>query len=108
MFFLLITGGLFYLVNGPDATERAVQGFIVNANDLSIVSTFQAGDSQLSNPHDIAVSPDGESVYVVQLDPHRVLKFVHKGMFFYFFNVLFFLYNILCMCDCVFYVFYRS
>lgn len=72
-------GGLFYLVNGPDETDRVVQGFVVNANDLSVVSTFQAGDAQLSNPHDIAVSPDGESVYVVQLDPHRVLKFVHKG-----------------------------
>lgn len=77
---LLFSGGLFYIVNGPSLNEIVVQGFVVDANTLNIVSTFQAGNAPLSNPHDVAVSPDGESVYVVQLDPHRALKFVHKGV----------------------------
>lgn len=74
-------GGLFYIVNGPPfgAGNVPVQGIIVDASSLNIVSTFQPGSSALSNPHDVAVSPDGESVYVVELDPYRVWKFVHKG-----------------------------
>lgn len=72
-------GGLFFIVNGPSTLATPVQGFVVDARSLKIVSKFQAGSEQLSNPHDVAVSSDGESVYVVQLDPHRALKFVHKG-----------------------------
>ncbi|KAE8748223.1 hypothetical protein FOCC_FOCC005062 [Frankliniella occidentalis] len=71
--------GLFYIVNGPSTDTQQVKGFVVDANTRNIISTFQTGNTQLSNPHDVAVSPDGESVYVVQLDPHRVWKFVSKG-----------------------------
>lgn len=81
----IFIGGLFYIVNGPPLGYMqepiTVQGFVVDANNLKTVSTFQAGKSPLSMPHDIAVSPDGESVYVVQLDPFLALKFVHKGQF---------------------------
>ncbi|KAK3914351.1 Peptidyl-alpha-hydroxyglycine alpha-amidating lyase 1 [Frankliniella fusca] len=71
--------GLFYIVNGPFDESQQVKGFVVDVNTRKILSTFQTGSSQLSDPHDVAVSPDGESVFVVQLDPHRAWKFVSKG-----------------------------
>lgn len=76
----MIAGGLYYIVNGPDGFNTPVQGFVVDANTLKIVSTFRPGTSELSNPHDVSVSPNGESVFVVQLDPHRAWKFVPKGL----------------------------
>lgn len=101
----MIAGGLYYIVNGPAFTQSStpVQGFVVDANTLKVLSTFRPGSAELSNPHDIAVSPDGEKVFVVQLDPHRAWKFVPKGISLVKSNTIFFvIIAIFCLhCTCI-------
>jgi len=71
-------GGLIYAVNGPDLYGRniAVKGFAIGITSQQLVSTFAPPSGTFNNPHDLAVSYDGKEVYVVELNPHKVWKFV--------------------------------
>jgi peptidylamidoglycolate lyase len=84
MYFILSIGGMLFAVNGPDITfNNTVQGFVIGLTSQQLVAVFKPGEKGLSNPHDIAVSNDGKQIYVVQLDPSRVWKFVESKSFFY-------------------------
>lgn len=67
-----------YLVNGPEAFKSYyfhVRGFVLDTNSGNVLSQFGPGKDMLA-PHDIAVSDDGSEIYVVELDAHKVYRFV--------------------------------
>lgn len=45
-----------------------------------VVSKFGPNDMQLRNPHDVAVTSDGNEIYVAELNPTRIYKFLHKSV----------------------------
>ncbi|XP_038220861.1 peptidyl-alpha-hydroxyglycine alpha-amidating lyase 1-like isoform X2 [Zerene cesonia] len=71
-----IQGGRLYLVNGPSLSASIpVRGYVIEYTSGRLIQTFAPGDA-FRNPHDVAVSPDGSTVYVAELDPYKVYKFV--------------------------------
>lgn len=68
-----------YLVNGPDQinpNEQAhVHGFVVDIDTGNVLSEFGPGQD-MDQPHDIAVTKDGREIYVVELNSHRIYKFL--------------------------------
>lgn len=69
-----------FVVNQTEGfSDRAACGFTVDLKSKNIVQhwTPEVGFGQ---PHDVAVSSDGEAVYVGEIGPNRVWKFSqHKG-----------------------------
>lgn len=57
-------------------TETLAQGIVVNATSLEMIGRFHPGENEFSRPHDMAVSSDGTSVYVVELIRSHIRKFV--------------------------------
>lgn len=73
-------GGLLYLVNGPQfTTHEPVNGLVMSMESKQIVGRFFP-EHAFSNPHELAVSDNGDQVYVAELNPHRVHKFKRKGL----------------------------
>nr|CAD7194040.1 unnamed protein product [Timema douglasi] len=75
-----VQDGLLYLVNGPSLTSNKahISGYVVDMGTKKLVDQFTPNEKEFSNPHDLAVSSDGNQVYVVELNPYKVWKFV-KG-----------------------------
>lgn len=63
-----------YVVNGPGG-GAPVRGYVLEYESGRLVGTF-APAGKFSNPHDVAVSADGARLFVPELDPYRVCKFV--------------------------------
>lgn len=75
----LFTGGLLIVVNGPEFLGGGlVSGFVISLTSNQVMEAFSPNGQGFSNPHDVAVNKDGSQVYVVELDPYKVWKFV-KG-----------------------------
>lgn len=55
--------------------EPLAQGIVINASSLEVIGRFHPKDDEFSRPHDMAVSPDGSSVYVVELMRSHIRKF---------------------------------
>jgi len=75
----IFLGGLFYVLNDKNmdvVTETLAQGIVINASTLAIIGKFHPRDNEFSRPHNMAVSPDGSSVYVVELIRSHIRKFV--------------------------------
>lgn len=75
----ILLGGLFYVLNDKNMdviTDTLAQGIVINASTLEIIGKFHPKDDEFSRPHDMAVSPDGSSVYVVELIRSHIRKFV--------------------------------
>ncbi|XP_037945490.1 peptidyl-alpha-hydroxyglycine alpha-amidating lyase 1-like isoform X1 [Teleopsis dalmanni] len=78
-------GGQLVIVNGPTAElgmnpnhYNEVRGYIMNMKTKDVVSKFGPyNNSQFENPHDVAVTKDGNEIYVAELNPTRIHKFVH-------------------------------
>ncbi|XP_043283020.1 peptidyl-alpha-hydroxyglycine alpha-amidating lyase 1-like [Venturia canescens] len=67
-----------YLINGPEPFKSHyfhVRGFVLDTNSGNVVSQFGPGRDMLA-PHDIAVSDDGSEIYTIELDDHKVYRFV--------------------------------
>lgn len=62
-------------INANVMTETLSEGIVVNATSLEIIGKFHPEDKEFSRPHDMAVSPDGSSVYVVELIKSHIRKF---------------------------------
>lgn len=84
-FSVAYAAGRLYIVNGPfglngmfDAVPR-IRGFVLDFASGTLVQSF-APHGDFSSPHDLVVSKDGSTVYVAQLDPHRVFKFVDPSL----------------------------
>lgn len=56
-----------------------VRGFVIDFSTGRLIQTF-APDEGLRNPHDVVVSADGSKVYVAELNPFRVYKFVDEAL----------------------------
>lgn len=80
-------GGQFIIVNGPTAelgikTEQynEVLGYVMDFASKKVLGKFGPNDMEFSNPHDVAVTTDGNEVYVAELNPTRIYKFLHKSL----------------------------
>ncbi|XP_077293372.1 peptidyl-alpha-hydroxyglycine-alpha-amidating lyase 1 [Arctopsyche grandis] len=73
-------GGQLYVVNGPDYTSRPIRGFVIDIATKKILSQFGPNNKDFSNPHDIAISKDGKEIYVVELEPYKIHKFVEPNV----------------------------
>jgi len=70
-------GGQLHAVSGPEFSinpfTKKPTGYIVNMESGELAGTWNVPGG-LQNPHDIAVSSDGNIVYVVELNPFKVWK----------------------------------
>uniref|UniRef100_A0A348G612 peptidylamidoglycolate lyase n=1 Tax=Odontomachus monticola TaxID=613454 RepID=A0A348G612_ODOMO len=67
-----------YLVNGPNQYTShpvPVRGFVLDIHSGKIVSIFGPKDN-MNNPHDLYVTEDGAEIYVVELNNHKVYRFL--------------------------------
>lgn len=73
----VISGGMFFLVNGPEMKQFPVdvRGFVVSASTKQPISMF---GFDLQNPHDIAVSADGMDIYVAEIGPLKISKYTRS------------------------------
>ncbi|XP_078600907.1 peptidyl-glycine alpha-amidating monooxygenase A-like [Branchiostoma floridae x Branchiostoma japonicum] len=71
-------GGVLHLVNGPTLAGATlpVEGFTVRFSDGEILDTWRPTPRGFSQPHDVASAPDDSAVYVVEIGPNKVWKFV--------------------------------
>ncbi|XP_016973686.1 peptidyl-alpha-hydroxyglycine alpha-amidating lyase 1 isoform X1 [Drosophila rhopaloa] len=79
-------GGQLVIVNGPTAElgihpehYNEVHGFVLNMRSKQLVSKFGPNNLEFHNPHDVAVTADGNEIYVAELNPMRIHKFVHRS-----------------------------
>lgn len=49
-------------------------------NTKKVLAKFGPNDMEFSNPHDVAVTADGNEVYIAELNPMRIHKFLHKSL----------------------------
>eukprot|EP00096_Caligus_rogercresseyi_P011837 TRINITY_DN4797_c0_g1_i2.p1 TRINITY_DN4797_c0_g1~~TRINITY_DN4797_c0_g1_i2.p1 ORF type:complete len:805 (+),score=181.95 TRINITY_DN4797_c0_g1_i2:63-2417(+) len=73
-------GGNLFALGGQEAffslNGRKPQVYVLDINtENRLLSVF--GKDVLSNPHDLAVSKDGGTVYTIELDPYRITKFTN-------------------------------
>ncbi|RLU25558.1 hypothetical protein DMN91_001714 [Ooceraea biroi] len=67
-----------YLVNGPDPftiNPIPVQGFVLDIYSGKLLSTF-GPEEAMNNPHDLYVTEDGSEIYVVELNNHKIYRFL--------------------------------
>lgn len=68
-----------YLVNGPDPytiDPVPVRGFVLDIYSGTISSIFGPKEN-MNNPHDLYVTQDGSEIYVVELNNHKIYRFLH-------------------------------
>ncbi|XP_078051295.1 peptidyl-alpha-hydroxyglycine alpha-amidating lyase 1-like, partial [Augochlora pura] len=72
-----------YLINGPDIRHKwPIRGFVLDMHSGDLLSQF-GPNYNMNRPHDIAVTEDGSEIYVVELDMHRIYRFLQgKYVFF--------------------------
>ncbi|GBP92642.1 Peptidyl-alpha-hydroxyglycine alpha-amidating lyase 1 [Eumeta japonica] len=68
-----VDGGRLYVVNGPHG-GAPVRGYVIDFESGRLIATF-APPTEFHNPHDVAVTADGSTLFVAELDPHAVYKF---------------------------------
>lgn len=76
-------GGLLYAVNGASVygSTSDVQGFVVNLTTSSVLGVIRPSNKQnLNMPHDLAVSLDGSTVYIAEIGPNKLWKFVSNHL----------------------------
>lgn len=60
--------------------HNEVRGYVMDFKSKKVISKFGPNDMEFSNPHDVAVTVDGNEVYVAELNPTRIHKFLHKSL----------------------------
>lgn len=87
-------GGQFAIVNGPTGQigfnpnqSNEVYGYIIDLSstdndndDASIIEKFSPAHRVFQSPHDVAISPDGNDLYVAEIDPPTIHKFQRKNV----------------------------
>uniref|UniRef100_A0A336K1Y5 peptidylamidoglycolate lyase n=1 Tax=Culicoides sonorensis TaxID=179676 RepID=A0A336K1Y5_CULSO len=71
--------GQFFVVNGPELQGHEVSGYVIDMSTGNVTSKFNINGSSLSNPHDLSVTSDATQIFVAELDPERLIKFVKNG-----------------------------
>lgn len=68
-----------YLVNGMDLYNpikpAPVRGFVLDIYSGKILSMF-APKGNMNKPHDLYVTEDGSEIYVVELNNHKIYRFL--------------------------------
>ncbi|KAG0719757.1 Peptidyl-glycine alpha-amidating monooxygenase [Chionoecetes opilio] len=73
-------GGKIFAVNGPSLLgTQKVMVYEVDFTSGELLGAFSPKNEGLSNPHDIIVSPDGREVYVAEIGPNNLWKFVNDS-----------------------------
>ncbi|XP_059476851.1 peptidyl-alpha-hydroxyglycine alpha-amidating lyase 1-like [Neocloeon triangulifer] len=67
--------GMLFAVNGRDDIVP-VRGFAIGFTNQQVTANF----GNLKQPHDVAVSLDGRDVFIVELDPQKITKFVDRKL----------------------------
>lgn len=68
-------GGVFFVINGPSYANKPVMGFTVNFTSGLLLEQW-APKEKFTRPHDVTASQDANEVYVGELEPKKVWKFV--------------------------------
>lgn len=55
-------------------TGIEAEGLVININNGNLRSTFNGNGKGFQNPHDIAVSKDGNTVFEAELNPFVIWK----------------------------------
>ncbi|XP_054279037.1 peptidyl-alpha-hydroxyglycine alpha-amidating lyase 2-like [Macrosteles quadrilineatus] len=71
-------GDLVYAVNGKTSPTIPTQGFTLDPLAETMLDHWGPTSTAFNNPHAIAISQDGHSLYVVEIGPNRVWKFELK------------------------------
>ena len=78
----IFPGGQLHAVSGPEFSlnpwVKKPTGYIVNMATGELTGTWNVPGG-LQNPHDVAVSEDGNTVYVCELNPFKVWKLTTGG-----------------------------
>lgn len=93
-----------YAVNGPSSSNGKpvpAQGFIIDMKGSGeIVSIFGSkASTHMGTPHAIALGPNGSSIYIADISPYRVLKFIREGSENIYYKNLFLLTFLTCAFD---------
>jgi hypothetical protein len=73
--FMFWTGGRLYGVNGAGSSPATTQGLTIDWKTSQVVDTWTSQRSFIS-PHDIAVARDGRTIFISEIGPNRLTKFV--------------------------------
>ncbi|XP_060607191.1 peptidyl-glycine alpha-amidating monooxygenase-like isoform X2 [Ruditapes philippinarum] len=70
-------GGVLFAVNGPifGTKSEVTQGFTLDIDTGTLVSTWNLPGEGMTHPHDVAVDSTNHMVYVGELNPKKVWKF---------------------------------
>ncbi|KAF6217379.1 hypothetical protein GE061_001734 [Apolygus lucorum] len=79
MFGIASNGDLVYAVSGPTFSLIPAQGFTIDLKAELIVEHWKPSSDEFTNPHDMAISPLGDALYVTEIGPNRVWKFNIEG-----------------------------
>ena len=72
-----------YAVNGPSFNSvHEVGGYVIEMATSNVIGKFYPNNTKhhFSNPHDITVTSDGSEIFVAELDPTMVHKFVNSDL----------------------------
>jgi len=64
-----------YGVNGAGSSPAQAGGLTIDWKTSQVIDTWTSSRSFIS-PHDIAVSPDGQTIFISEIGPNRLTKFV--------------------------------
>lgn len=58
-----------------------MSGYVIDVDSAKVTSKFNINDPSqgLSNPHDLSVTNDASEIFVAELDPQRLVKFVYNN-----------------------------
>nr|WLF82755.1 putative peptidyl-glycine alpha-amidating monooxygenase A [Tityus melici] len=76
-------GGLLFAVCGPSIHyKHPVQAFVFNFTSRQLLNSFKPKQGTFTQPHDIAATRDGTEVFVSEIGPNKIWKFLkvtHKS-----------------------------
>ncbi|CAG7730243.1 unnamed protein product [Allacma fusca] len=78
IFGIAYSSGRLYGVNGAGSAPAATQGLTIDWKTSQVVDTWTSRRSFIS-PHDIAVSRDGQTIFISEIGPNRLTKFVLRS-----------------------------
>lgn len=75
IFGISYANGHLYGINGAGSAPAMTQGLTIDWKTSQVVDTWSSHRSFIS-PHDIGVSRDGQSIFISEIGPNRLTKFV--------------------------------
>lgn len=71
-FVRIIAGNFVYAINGPTSPLIPIRGFTIDPRTEQIIDHW----GSFENPHTIAICPNGSAMYVGEIGPNRLTKFI--------------------------------